>query len=146
MKGKFVNKKFAKSGDYGKVISSIEEVGKCPFCPDNFKYHKEPLLKKEGGWLITKNSWPYENTEYHFVIIGEEHKVDFSELSESDLRSVKILVNWALQEFGIRGGALSIRFGDTDHTGATVSHLHFHLISPKLDEEGKAKTVNFPIG
>ncbi len=144
---KVVNKRFAKGkGEYENVILSIEEKGKCPFCPNNFKYHKEPILKKEKGWLITKNSWPYKNSEYHFIIIGEKHKENFYELTNLDLITVKELVNWAIRKFKIKGGALSIRFGDTDHTGATVCHLHFHLISPKLDIIGKSKTVYFPIG
>ena|ERR1035437_10642452 len=143
---KFVNKRYAKGKEYKKIISSIEQVGKCPFCPDNFRYHKKPILKREKKWLITKNSWPYKNTKYHFVIIGKKHTVNFNELSKNDFNSVKILVNWALKKFNIKGGALSIRFGDTDHTGATVSHLHFHLISPKLDRAKKARTVYFPIG
>ncbi|MFA6300867.1 MAG: HIT domain-containing protein [Candidatus Paceibacterota bacterium] len=144
---KVVNKTFAKGkGEYEKVISTIEKRGKCPFCPDNFKYHKEPILKKENGWLLTKNSWPYKNTKYHFVIIGEKHKENFNELTNGDFKSVKILVNWALKKFNVKGGALSVRFGDTDHTGATVCHLHFHLISPKLNKQKKAQTVYFPIG
>jgi len=144
---KVVNKTYAKGkGEYEKVISSIEEKGKCPFCPKNFKYHKEPILKKENNWILTKNSWPYENAEHHFIIIGEKHKEDFSELTEIDLNSVKKLANWAIKKFKIKGGALTIRFGDTDHTGATVCHLHFHLISPKINKNGKAQTVYFPIG
>lgn len=144
---KVVNKRFAQGkGEYEDVISSIEKKGKCPFCPENFKYHKEPILKKENGWLITKNSWPYENTENHLVIIGEKHKENFNELTDSDFITVRKLVDWATKKFKIKGGGLSLRFGDTDHTGATVCHLHFHLISPKLDKDGKAKTVYFPIG
>jgi diadenosine tetraphosphate (Ap4A) HIT family hydrolase len=144
---KIVNKTYTKErGEYEKIISSIEKKGKCPFCPDNFKYHKEPILKKENHWFLTKNSWPYKNTKYHFIIIGKKHKENFSELNENDFKSVKRLTNWALKKFKIKGGALTIRFGDTDHTGATVCHLHFHLISPKLDKENKVKTVNFPIG
>jgi len=144
---KVVNKRFAEGkGEYENVISSIEEKGKCPFCPDNFKYHKEPILKKEGAWFITKNSWPYKNAEFHFLIIGERHMENFDELGDDDFKSVKNLVNWANKEFNIKGGALTIRFGDTDHTGATVCHLHFHLISPELDENKKSKPVSFPIG
>jgi diadenosine tetraphosphate (Ap4A) HIT family hydrolase len=144
---KVVNKTFAKGkGEYEDVISSIEKIGKCPFCPENFKYHKEPILKSENDWIITKNSWPYENAENHFLIISKKHKENFSELNEIDLKSVKKLVDWTVKEFNIKGGALSLRFGDTDHTGATVCHLHFHLISPQIDKQNKPKTVFFPIG
>lgn len=144
---KVVNKRFAKGkGEYENVISSIEEKGHCPFCPENFKYHKEPILKEEGEWLITKNSWPYKNAAYHFVIIGKKHKENFLELDIEDFNAVKKLVNWATNEFSIKGGALALRFGDTDHTGATVCHLHFHLISPELNTSGKSQAVLFPIG
>jgi diadenosine tetraphosphate (Ap4A) HIT family hydrolase len=144
---KVVNKRFAKGkGEYEEIISSIEEKGKCPFCPDNFKYHKEPILKKMDGWLITKNSWPYKNTENHLIIISEKHKEEFYELTISDFRAVKKLVNWANCNLNIKGGALSLRFGDTNHTGATVCHLHFHLISPRINSRGESETVLFPIG
>ena len=57
-----VNKRFAKGKDsYEQVISKIETENKCPFCLDNFKYHKNPILKRNGSWFITENSWPYKN-------------------------------------------------------------------------------------
>lgn len=141
MKRNFVNLKNARKGEYGKVIEKISRTGQCPFCKENFKYHKKPVYKKKGSWFLTDNSWPYKNTAQHLMILCEEHKENFSDLSQKDLEAVKYLANWAIKEFKIKGGALAIRFGDTNYTGATVSHLHFHLISPKKD-----RSVNFPIG
>ena len=144
---KVVNKRFAAGkGEYEDVIGSIERAGHCPFCAENFKYHKNKILKEIGNWLITKNSWPYKNAKHHFIIISQKHKEEFSELSVHDFEDVKKLVNFTVKKFKIRGGALTLRFGDTDYTGATVCHLHFHLISPELDENKKSKTVVFPIG
>ena len=80
------------------------------------------------------------------MIIGEKHKENFNELTESDFRSVKTLANWAIKKYKIKGGGLVIRFGNTDYTGATVCHLHFHLIYPKSTKDNMAKTVFFPIG
>ena len=110
-------------------INTIEQDGRCPFCQENFKYHKEPILQEEKNWFVTKNSWPYENTKYHFIIIGKTHKENFQELTAEDFKEVLTLVNWIIAEYKIKGGAITLRFGDTDHTGATVCHLHFHLIS-----------------
>ena len=146
MKEKLVNKKYAKIKEYWNVINSIEKTGKCPFCPENFKYHKKPIYKKIDGWLITKNSWPYKNAKHHLVIIGEKHKTNFAELDEKDLKAVKKLTDWAIKKFKIKGGAITLRFGDSKYTGATVGHLHFHLISPALDKKKNAKVVYFPIG
>jgi diadenosine tetraphosphate (Ap4A) HIT family hydrolase len=140
-------KRFAKTQDYANVLDNIIETEKCPFCPDNFKYHKKPILKKYNGWMATLNSWPYKDTTHHFIFICEKHKEKFSDLSDKDLQAVKYLVNWVTQKYKIKGGGLTLRFGDQNYTGATVLHLHFHLIVPELKTNSKiAKTVNFPIG
>lgn len=138
---KVVDPRFAKSEEYGSVIETIANEGKCPFCPDNFKYHKNKILKKYSEWFITRSSWPYENADEHFLIIGENHKEHISDLDSRDMIEVNFLAKWAVAEFKLEGGVLALRFGATEYTGATVCHLHFHLIIPQ-----KSKTVNFPIG
>jgi len=141
-----VNPRYAKSKGYRDVIDTIQNIGKCPFCPDNFKYHKEPILKKLNGWFITKSSWPYKNSQKHFLIISPVHKENLAQLTFKDINSVLSLSKWATKEFEIKGGALTLRFGDTNFTGATVSHLHAHLIYPAKGRGKHSKTVNFPIG
>lgn len=138
---------FARTKDYKKILENIISTAKCPFCPDNFKYHKKPILKKYHGWLATENSWPYPNTKRHFILISEKHKNKFSDLSDKDMLAVKYLMNWIIKKFKIKGGGIALRFGDQIYTGATVSHLHFHLIQPQLKPKTKkAKTIWFAIG
>jgi len=147
MKKKFVNLKNAREGEYRKVIEKIVKTGKCPFCKEYFKYHKKPIFKKRGGWFLTDNSWPYKNAQCHLIIIGEKHKENFLELKKKDLIEVSYLINWAIKRFKIKGGSLAMRFGNTNFTGASVSHIHFHIISPKINKKtGRAMKVNFPIG
>ncbi len=144
---KFVNIKNARKGKYKKVIEKIALTGKCPFCKEDFKYHEKPVFKQRNGWFLTENSWPYKNSRYHLIIIGDKHKENFSELTKKDLEAVAYLTRWAIKKYKIKGGGLAMRFGDTDFTGASVAHLHFHIISPKLNRKtGHAKTVKFPIG
>ncbi|MFA4890387.1 MAG: HIT domain-containing protein [Candidatus Paceibacterota bacterium] len=141
-KKKVVDARFAKKRDgYHSIIKTIEKEGKCPFCPDNFKYHKHPVLKKQGNWFITKISWPYKNSGFHFIVISKKHKEKISELSSGDIKDILSLAQWVAKKNKIKGGAIAMRFGETDYTGATVCHLHAHLIVPQ-----KRKTVNFPIG
>jgi diadenosine tetraphosphate (Ap4A) HIT family hydrolase len=140
-------KRFAKTKDYKNTLEKIIKTDKCPFCPENFKYHKKPILKKYNDWLVTENSWPYKDTGYHFIFIPKKHMENFSDLTDKDFQSVKYLVNWVINKYKIKGGGLTLRFGNQDYTGASVSHLHFHLIVPQLKPKTKlAKTVNFPIG
>ena len=147
MRKKVVNKRFTKGRDeYRKVIDEIEHKGKCPFCPENFKYHKKPILKKNGSWFLTESSWPYKNSKYHFLIINLKHKELFNELTKKDWESIRLLINWVIKKYKLKGGAFALRFGDTDYTGAKVCHVHAHLIYPELDKNKKSKTVVFPIG
>jgi len=69
------------------------------------------------------------------------------ELKNEDWLAVLKLAQYAVKKFNLPGGGLVMRFGETTYTGATVCHLHAHLIVPKLDSKKKvAKTVWFPIG
>ena len=144
-KKSFVNTRHAKSGEYKEVLEKIEKSGKCPFCPENRDF-KNPVLKKSGSWIVKKNDWPYKNTLHHLVFIPDKHIENFSELTLNDFKALSELVTWAIEEFKIPGGGFAMRFGDTDYTGASVRHLHAHLIVPEVDKDGKAKIANFPIG
>lgn len=142
-----IDARYAKSSEYKETLDAIIKTDKCPFCPDNFKYHKKAILKKFNGWCITENSWPYENTQYHFLLICGEHKEEFIELNDKDFKAIKVLTNWVIKKYNILGGGLAFRFGDSTYTGATVRHLHAHVLVPQLDnQKGMAIPVRFPIG
>lgn len=142
-----IDKRFAKDKDYKQTLEDIIKSGKCPFCPENFKYHKEPILKEHEGWLATKNSWPYKNAKHHFIFVPKKHMEEFKELTQEDLKALKYLVNWITEEFKIKGGGVTMRFGEQTYTGASVAHLHAHLIVPEIDKQkNQAKPTHFPIG
>lgn len=141
-----VNPKFALRDGYCATIADIHAQKSCPFCPENFLWHPWPILQRYNGWFITRNGWPYENAEHHFLIIGERHIISTLQMTPGDNEAVHALSHWAIKQFGLTGYGLLSRSGDTNHTGSTVQHLHFHLIQPKIGADGKAQTVLFPIG
>jgi diadenosine tetraphosphate (Ap4A) HIT family hydrolase len=145
MKTRLVNTKFARGLAYQKAMKEIVAAGVCPFCPENFKWHTKPILRGDGNWFITENFRPYANAKYHFVIINKAHYENLKDIKSSDLVSIFNLANWAVKKFKIKGGGVTLRFGDSDFTGATVTHLHFHLISPNI-KNGVITPVYFPIG
>lgn len=150
---RLVDARYARTPEYRKVIEQIQKDKKCPFCPRNFRYHNRKILKKIGKWIITRNFNPYPGTRHHFILIGDKHKTKAGHLTAKDFAEIGYLVQWTEREFKIQGGALAMRFGNSRYTGATVTHLHCHLIVPKLEyrKVGKkkqrlARVVSFPIG
>lgn len=140
-----VDPRNARTKEYQRVIKDIISQGVCPFCPATFKWHTKSILRHVGLWFITENFNPYPNSQYHLLIIGKKHKELLSELSATDLKSIFALVNWATKKYKIKGGGITMRFGDSLYTGATVKHLHAHLIVPKV-KDNKPQPVYFPIG
>lgn len=131
---------------YGKVIDKIKEDGVCPFCPENLsKYHKGPILKEGVYWLLTKNMYPYEGAKHHILIIHKKHIEKFNEIIPTAWDEAKSLIEFFAKKENIFGGTFMMRFGDTAHTGASVSHLHAHLISPDMENK-KRKPIIARVG
>ena len=142
MPRKVVDPRYAKSKGYREAIAKIKARLKCPFCQENLGgFHKHPILREKSGWRLTRNTWPYENAKHHFLIIPRRHFETLGGLTVSDLKAVYRLAIWASRQFNIKGGAMPVRFGVTEYTGATICHLHYHLIQPKM-----GKAVQFPVG
>lgn len=142
-----VNIDSAKSDEYREVLRKILADGKCPFCEENFNYHGEPILWMCGDWFITWNKYSYKEADKAFLILNtKKHAEKYSDFGPEDHLAIETLANWAIQEFQIQGGAVAMRFGEPKFTGATVRHLHAHLIVPKIGPDGKAIPVYFPIG
>ncbi len=111
--------------------------GECPFC--NFT---GDVIKESEYWFVIKNRWPYENTKEHYLVVFKDHvtrpgslsKVAFGELLE---------LSWTL----IDKGLMAVRFGESDfgNYGASIQHLHVHLIEPDL-EHGTQNKWEFTYG
>lgn len=130
----YVNLGNTRSKDQLRVMQDIQKSQECPFCPENLeKYHKQPVFKKGAHWILTRNQWPYENTDQHLLAIASYHAERFSDLKPGSFDELQEQISWAISEFKIAAGGLAMRFGDTSRNGATVRHLHAHLIVPKLD-------------
>lgn len=147
MTEKFVDPQNARSGDYQRDLNEIAASGVCPFCPENFRWHRKPILGRFGNWFITEANEPYPNAQWHFLIIGAKHKEHLRELDADDFINVQLLISLIIGEFQIRGFGLTLRSGETKCSGATIRHLHWHLIVPRVNPAtGTANPVSFPIG
>lgn len=125
-------------GTYRKVIEQISSDGVCPFCPDHLKqYHKNPILKETDSWVVTTNMYPYANAKHHFLLILQKHKNDTKDLSAAEWQDLHTQIGWLVESYKIPGGTLMMRGGNMAHTGASVTHLHAHFISPDYDNPSR---------
>lgn len=137
MTNNFVNQQNARPGEhYQKVIEEIAEHKVCPFCSQHLKnYHKNPILIEGKYWLATNNMYPYKNTLHHVIFINKEHIEHIESISMESWNELHSQVKQVADERKIKGGTFLLRFGDTNYTGASVSHLHAHLIQSNPEHQ-----------
>lgn len=141
----FINIENARNDDQRQVMDSIATNEECPFCPENLtKYHKQEILRKGAHWLLTRNQWPYEHTDLHLLAISTYHAEHITDLRDGSFNELQKHLAWASGVFGVVSGGIAMRFGDTRNNGATVNHLHAHMIVPSKERTPDQK-VKFKI-
>ena len=112
------------------VMRRIRRDKVCPFCMEHFlKYHTKPILASGKYWVLTTNFQPYKGSRLHLLAISKKHTTTFEKLSTAAHQELFALFSKELRKKKIKGGAILMRFGNTDYTGGTVEHLHAQLIS-----------------
>jgi diadenosine tetraphosphate (Ap4A) HIT family hydrolase len=145
MSDSYVNMDNARYDDQREVMERIEEARVCPFCPDHLKeFHRQPILRSGEHWNLTPIQWPYEHTSTHLLAIAAYHAETLSDLKNGSFDELQEHLQWAELTYKIAAGGLAMRFGDVTKNGASVKHLHMHLIVPSDDKDPQDK-IRFKI-
>lgn len=124
------------------VMQGIIDDDVCPFCIDSLrKYHKKPILEIGEHWLLTENQWPYANTKFHYLLIALQHIESILDAGPGAFEELGEMSKLVLRKENTDFGGLAMRFGDITKTGATVGHLHTHImqVSPNIPPGEKLK-------
>ncbi|MFA5942731.1 MAG: HIT domain-containing protein [Candidatus Paceibacterota bacterium] len=133
--------------DYVKVLEEIIAAGFCPFCEEHlFKHHPNPVLFQNKHWLVTKNTWPYVGTRLHLLFIARTHIERIEDMTATMLLYRHDLYRQVIEEHTITGATFMTRSGETLFTGATVTHLHSHLIVGGARDETDSKPIKALVG
>lgn len=138
----FLNLAHSRGREQEELMRRIISDGVCPFCREHLeKYHPKPILKETRSWVVTENMLPYDGARLHLLFIYKEHKVNLGELPIDAADELLGLLRWAGSHFGLQGAALIFRYGETNFTGASVTHLHGHLVvgGPRTKESESLK-------
>lgn len=142
----YVNLNNAREDSQRRVMQTIIDNAECPFCSENLaKYHTQPILRAGSHWTLTYNQWPYDHTELHLLAIANYHAEHLGDLKEGSFAELQGHFAWAEKKFAIDSGGIAMRFGAISRSGATVRHLHAHLIVPAKNR-GTDDKVRFKIG
>lgn len=115
--------------EYMNTLQKIVVGGFCPFCEQNLPiHHKPPILIKSAHWLVTPSMWPYKGSRHHFLFITRAHVEHAGKLSPAQWTDLHKNMQRITKKYRLNGATLMMRSGNTAITGATVNHLHAHLI------------------
>jgi ATP adenylyltransferase len=130
-------------------MQELEAEGKCFMCYETLKGYENNRIEFETDhWVITENSYPYKNTTLHMILIAKRHVRALSDLTKAERAdlteaAVQVEQRWKLDSY-----ALCMRNGDMRYNGASVDHLHAHIIvgerDPKLFEKVRFKVSSLP--
>lgn len=130
-------------------MEKTEREQLCPFCaPALMRHHALPIMRRGTHWLVTPNKFPYKGTRSHLLFISKKHIEHLTQVSGPAWRELGTLLAWAAKREKIDGGSVFMRFGDTDRTGATIRHLHAHLLTggPGAKKGKRSKPIDVRLG
>lgn len=120
----------------------------CFFCKDNYlEVGASPAIHRAQHWYIKKNDFPYEGTLHHYLIVPKRHITKITEITPGAWSELSEMVKWLDKLLKIKGYSILARTGDMKYTGATLDHLHFHLVSgaPKKKDGELKDNVRFTL-
>jgi diadenosine tetraphosphate (Ap4A) HIT family hydrolase len=124
----------ARDGIYKDTIKKIQESAICPFCEEHLtKIHPNPIEEKKY-WVVTNNAYPYKPTKQHILIIHKKHIDNINDLNPDAWIELFEIIKEENIKRDIKGGTYMMRFGETKYTGASVTHLHCHIIQSNPDD------------
>lgn len=121
-----------------------EKERRCPFCAEDAK---EKILENKTAYLTFALA-PYHPD--HLLVVPKRHVEHILDITPAEMADVDELQDkgWALlQKLGYKSVSFIVREGD--HSGRTVTHIHFHVIPEvrlgDLDHNGEERKILEPV-
>ena len=113
----------------------LEAAGTCIFCPEHLaKDPDQRIVHRTALWTVTPNEFPYRGTRLHLLLVPDEHVTDMLDLSDEAKADLWTALAWARENYGLTFYSMLARNGDCEFTGATVRHVHIHLVQGDVDD------------
>lgn len=113
----------ARTPEQAARMAELEAQGTCRFCWET--RHTPP-----GDWKLRPCDYPYEGTREHLLAIPQRHVTSMGELFEEEFAGLGALLSVYEGIYRPDGYTIAVRNGDMSLTGASVQHLHLHILVP----------------
>jgi ATP adenylyltransferase len=121
------------------TMQELEAAGLCLFCPDGLQQQpRQRILWETAHWTVTPNEFPYKGTALHLLVVPHEHATDLLDLSSASQLDFWNALAMIRERFDLNYYGLGVRNGDCQFTGATIAHVHAHVI---VGDTGSADEV-----
>ena len=120
-------------------MQKLEAEGICLFCPDAIRRHpRQKIFLETEHWIITPNEFAYKGTALHLLLVPHEHVNDLLDLAPASQRDFWEALTMIRERFDLKYYGLGVRNGDCKFTGATIAHVHAHVL---VGDAGSADEV-----
>ncbi len=107
----------------------LDAAGICLFCPGHLASHpRQRVLFTTRYWTATQNEFPYSGTSLHLLLVPHQHAADLLELDAEGRADFWTALATAVSRYDLSHYGLGVRNGDCRFTGATIRHVHAHLL------------------
>lgn len=114
----------------------LEADGVCLFCPAALREHaRQRVILETRHWAVTPNAFPYAGTRLHLLVVPNQHVNDMLDLDEAALADFWAALRRVREEYGLGHYGLGVRNGNCSFTGATIAHVHAHVLVGDPDAE-----------
>ncbi len=138
LKYKYIYPANARAQEQLDIMLRMEAEDKDPMAPE---YIEQEILFMTEYWHVSRNRFPYQGAELHFLIVARGPVYEVAEISPAMWLDLQEIWKRLMKEYNLDGGGICMRFGNPAKSGASLTRLHAHIIMPRPDEK-----VKFGIG
>jgi ATP adenylyltransferase len=110
-------------------MRQLEAQGLCLFCPEGLARHaRQQILFRTRHWTVTPNAFPYPGTRLHLLLVPGQHAADLLDLDEVVRQDFWTALGTVRDRYDLSYYGLGVRNGDCRFTGATIRHVHAHVL------------------
>lgn len=125
------------------IMEELARTGECFLCQEVIarvakKYPGVATLSVHEGnhWFIKNNDFPYSGTKLHVLVVPKRHVTELEDLSGEEFLELQQMFTWINKKYDVEGASMFLRYGNMNYNGATLSHIHFHILHGASKHDG----------